>query len=208
MSSRERMTKVLGCLVLSVTAGAIILKLLQPEPLTNVTAFSLSAAFTPIQQIFETRVPVDSSRWQSIVIHQTGSTTGSAQTIAQSSRKAGLNGLGYHFVINNGRGRGAPDGRIQVSQCWVEQKPEGNRPFSQSSILGRSAIRICLIGDFSTSGPSPTQMRQLQSLLRSIQQHCRIPSRKISLAGSMAAGTSQWRFFPLNELRESLLIDP
>lgn len=206
MSSRERMTKVLGCLVLSVTAGAIILKFLQPEPLTNVTAFSLSAAFTPIQQIFETRVPVDSSRWKSIVIHQTGSTTGSAQTIAQSSRKTGLNGLGYHFVINNGRG--APDGRIQVSQCWVEQKPEGYYPFGQAGTSAASAIRICLIADFSTSGPSSTQMRQLQSLLRSIQQHCRIPSRKISLAGSMVAGTSQWRFFPLNELRESLLIDP
>ena len=206
MSSRERMTKVLGCLVLSVTAGAIILKLLQPEPLTNVTAFSLSAAFTPIQQIFETRVPVDSSRWQSIVIHQTGSTTGSAQTIAQSSRKAGLNGLGYHFVINNGRG--APDGRIQVSQCWVEQKPQGYYPLGQVGTSAGSAIRICLIGDFSTSGPSPTQMRQLQSLLRSIQQYCRIPSRKISLAGSMAAGMNQWRFFPLNELRESLLTEP
>jgi len=47
------MTKVLGCLVLSVTAGAIFLKLLQPVPLLNVTAFSLSAAFTPIQRIFE-----------------------------------------------------------------------------------------------------------------------------------------------------------
>jgi len=207
MSSRERMTKVLGCLVLSVTAGAIILKLLQPEPLTNVTAFSLSAAFTPIQQIFETRVPVDGSRWQYIVIHQSASTTGKAQTMSDSSRRAGLNGQGYHFVINDCRG--APDdGRIQVGQCWVEQQPDSRYPLSQSRTSDGEVIRICLIGDFSAVGPSPTQMRQLQALLRSLQQRCQIPSRNISLAGSAATGMSQWRFFPLNELRENLLTNP
>ena len=196
MSSRERMTKVLGCLVLSVTAGAIILKLLQPDPLTNVTAFSLSAAFNPIQQIFETRVPVDGSRWQYIVIHQSASTTGKAQTIAESSRRAGINGQGYHFVIDNASA--APDGRIQVSQYWIEQQ----------AVSGSSIIRICLIGDFSAVGPGPTQMRQLQALLRSLQQRCQIPSRNISLAGSATTGMSQWRFFPLNELRENLLTNP
>ena len=83
MSSRERMTKVLGCLVLSVTVGAIILGVLQPEPLREVTAFSLSAAFNPIGQIYQTRVPVEASRWDYVVIHQSGSVEGNAQTIAE-----------------------------------------------------------------------------------------------------------------------------
>ena len=206
MSSRERMTKVLGCLVLSVTAGAILLKLLQPEPLLNVTAFSLSAALTPIQKVFETRVPVDDSRWQSILVYQSGSADGNAQTIAESSRPKGSNGLGYHFGINNGRG--APDGRIQVSQEWVEQKTDSPHLLGRPGVSRGSAIRICLIGDFSTAPPGPTQIKQLQTLLRSLQHHCRIPSRNISMVSARAARTNQWRLFPLDELRKSMLTDP
>ena len=200
MSSRERMTKVLGCLVLSVTAGAIFLKLLQPDPLLNVTAFSLSAAFTPIQRIFETRVPVDGIRWQYVLIYQSGSTTGNAQTIAQSYQQSRRQGLDYHFVINNGHG--APDGRIQVSQQWVEQHPDSLH------LAGGAIIKICLIGDFSSAGPAPTQRKQLQVLLRSLQQQCAIPAGNISLASSGRLGTNQWRMFPLNQLHSNLLTNP
>ena len=206
MSSRERMTKVLGCLVLSVTAGAIFLKLLQPDPLLNVTAFSLSAAFTPIQRIFETRVPVNGTRWQYILIYQSGSTTGNAQTIAESYQRSRRQGLDYHFVINNGYG--APDGRIQVSQQWVEQLPESFRSAGQAGTTGGAIIKICLIGDFSSAGSAPTQMKQLQALLRSLQQQCKIPAGNISLASSGRLGTNQWRMFPLNELRSNLLTKP
>ena len=206
MSSRERMTKVLGCLVLSVTAGAILLRLLQPNPLLNVTAFSLSAAFTPIQQIFETRVPVNGSRWQSIVVSQSGSSSGNAQKLAESSRRSGLEGVGYHFVINNGLG--APDGQIQVSQRWMQQQPENSRPLGHFGDANKSVIRICLIGNFSSVAPRSTQMKQLQALLRSLQQRCRIPLRNISLASSATGGTNQWRFFPVSGLRENLLSNP
>ena len=206
MSSRERMTKVLGCLVLSVTAGAILLKLLQPEPLLNVTAFSLSADLTPIQKIFETRVLVEDSRWQSILIYQSGSATGNAQTIVESSGRADSKALVYHFVINNGRG--APDGRIQVSQRWVEQKTDSSDLLGRPGASAASAIRICLIGDFSAVAPGPTQTKQLKALLRSLQQRCRIPSRNISIVSARGTRTNQWRLFPLNELRESMLTNP
>ena len=200
MSSRERMTKVLGCLVLSVTAGAILLKLLQPDPLLNVTAFSLSAAFTPIQRVFETRVPVNGSRWQYILIYQSGSTSGNAQTIAESCRQDRRQELPYHFVINNGYGE--PDGRIQVSQRWVEQKPQGPYAVGQAGTVPGAVIKICLIGDFSASGLAPTQMRQLQTLLRSLQQKCQIPSENISLASLNKLGKNQWRLFPSNEIQQ------
>ncbi|NIA06576.1 MAG: hypothetical protein GWP14_02885 [Actinobacteria bacterium] len=199
MSSRERMTKVLGCLVLSVTAGALLLKLLQPDPLLNVTAFSLSAAFTPIQRVFETRVPVDGARWQYILIYQSGLMSGNAQTIAESYRQERRQELPYHFVINNGYG--APDGRIQVSQRWVEQKPDSPYAVGQAGTVPGATIKICLIGDFSTAGPKPTQMRQLQALLKSLQQQCQIPSENIFLSSSGKLGKNQWRLFPLNEIQ-------
>ena len=199
MSSRERMTKVLGCLVLSVTAGAILLKLLQPDPLLNVTAFSLSATFTPIQRIFETRVPVESTGWQYVLIYQSGSSNGNAQTIAESHQRHRRQDLPYHFVINNGSG--APDGRIQVSQRWVQQKSVGSYALPSASQSPGAVIKICLIGDFNSAGPTPTQLRQLKSLLNSLQKHCRIPSQNIALASSGHLGPNQWRSFPKSEIR-------
>ena len=202
MSSRERMTKVLGLLVLSVTGGAIILRFLQPAPLLNVTAFSLAAAFNPIQQIFETRVPVDAGKWQYIEIHQSGGLKGNARSLAELGRREGLDGSGYHFVITNGRG--GPDGKIQVSQQWTEQKAERGYGIGQRVSSAGSTIRICLIGDFQKGSPGPMQLSQLKALLQSLQQRCVIPSRNISLAVSARAGARQWRLFPLAKLRQEL----
>ena len=203
MSSRERMTKALGFLVLSVTAGAIILRLLQPAPLMNVPAFSLSAAINPIQQVFETRVPVDGARWQYIAIHQSGSVKGNAQSLAELCRQKGLGRLAYHFVITNGSG--GPDGRIQVSQQWTEQKEAGGRRISRRATSQRSIIKICLIGDFREDPTGPLQLSQLATLVRSLQQRCGISARNISLASTAPAGARQWRLFPLDKLRQDLL---
>ena len=202
MSSRERMTKVLGCLVLSVTAGAIFLRMLQPAPLVEITAFSLSAAFNPIQQIFQTRVPVKVESWQQIVIHQSGASKGNAGSLVESRGQYGSGGSPYHFVINNGKG--APDGRIQVSPLWTEQKNGRGLPVGSVSSAG-GVIRVCLIGDFSRWAPGGSQMSQLQALVRILQERCRIPAGRISLASRTALGPGQWRKFPLDELRKNVL---
>ncbi len=203
MSSRERMTKVLGFLVLSVTAGAIILRLLQPAPLMDVTAFSLAAAFNPIGQVFETRVPVDGSRWQYIEIHQSGTPSGNAQSLAESCRQKALGALAYHFVITNGRG--GADGRIQVSQQWTQQENAGWAGLSRRATSAGSIIKVCLIGDFGQGPPGRVQLSQLEALLRSLQQRCQIPAENISLAGSTSGLAGQWRLFPLGKLRRALL---
>ena len=203
MSSRERMTKVLGFLVMSVTAGAIILRLLQPAPLMDVTAFSLAAAFNPIGQVFETRVPVDGSRWQYIDIHQSGTPSGNAQSLAESCRQKALGALAYHFVITNGRGGG--DGRIQVSQQWTQQENAGWAGLSRQPTSAGSTIKVCLIGDFGQGPPGRVQLLQLEALLRSLQQRCQIPAENISLAGSTSGMAGQWRLFPMDKLRRALL---
>ena len=202
MSSRERMTKVLGLLVLSVTGGAIILRFLQPAPLLNVTAFSLAAAFNPIKQIFETRAQVDADKWQYIEIHQSGEAKGNARSLAEFGRREGLGGSTYHFVITNGHG--GPDGRIQVSPQWSEQKAEGGYGIGQGVSSGGSTIRICLIGDFQKGKPGPMQLSQLEALLRILQQRCGIGSKNISLSVSARGGASQWSLFPLAKLRREL----
>ena len=202
MSSRERMTKVLGCLVLSVTAGAVILRLLQPAPLIDVKAFTLAAAFNPIGQIFDTSVPVQGDRWQYIEIHQSQTPRGSIQSLAEAYRNNALGPLAYHFVITNGRG--GPDGWIQVSQQWAQQQSDRGPQVSRWAASAPATIKICLIGDFGQAGPARVQFSQLKLLLRSLQKRCKIPPENISIAGPASSLASQWRLFPVDKLRTAL----
>ena len=123
--------------------------------------------------------------------------------LAELGRQKGLGGLNYHFVITNGSG--GPDGRIQVSQQWTEQKQARGRGPSGQVTSGGSTIKICLIGDFAKGPPARVQLSQLAALVRSLQQRCGISLRDISLASTEGPGARQWRLFPLDKLRQDLL---
>jgi len=60
-------------------------------------------------------------RWKYIVIHHSASYKGSASSIDRYHReeKGWENGLGYDFVIGNGRG--SRDGQIEVGGRWNKQ---------------------------------------------------------------------------------------
>ena len=59
------------------------------------------------------------SRWEMIVIHDSGSLSGTVRELDAEARGAGLNGLGYHFVIGNGAG--LSDGVVEASYRWNGQ---------------------------------------------------------------------------------------
>ena len=58
-------------------------------------------------------------RWEMIVIHDSGSLSGTVRDLDAEARQAGLNGLGYHFVIGNGNG--LSDGVVEASYRWNSQ---------------------------------------------------------------------------------------
>jgi len=109
--------------------------------------------------------------WKFIVLHHSATTSGSVESIhsvhqqrRDSAGKPWL-GIGYHFVIGNGRGM--PDGEIQATFRWLEQlhgAHAGDRTYNNHG------IGICLIGNFEDDAPTPAQMQSLQKLVTLLQE--------------------------------------
>lgn len=155
-----------------------------------------------IESVFRTRAPLARDQWRYIVIHHSGASHGSAQTLAAQHEALGLKGLGYHFVIGNGNGSG--DGELFVGHRWLDQAygahaagPEGERYNLQS-------IGICLVGDGDRRPFTSAQISRLADLVSSMCRELGIPEDRVILHRSIAGTTSPGRFFSEAALRERL----
>ena len=188
-----------GALVASMTLASGLLLILEPRPLAPTGGMALAAVDTDndgLAQIFSTRPTPIAGRWHRIVIHHSGQTMGSAQSIGDLHQSLGYGGLQYHFVIGNGQG--AEDGLIQVGYLWMQQL---------DSIYAERSITICLVGNGDKTPPTRAQMQQLARLINALQLRLNIPPSAVRLHSELAATTSPGRFFPLNVLK-SRLINP
>ena len=114
--------------------------------------------------------------WNEIVIHHSATESGSAADFDRWHRegRGWDQGLGYHFVIGNGRGSG--DGAIEASRRWREQLPGAHaRQHNQCGIV------ICLVGDFEEGRPTPAQMESLGRLLDRLTSRFSMPESHIIL---------------------------
>ncbi|HJW38362.1 MAG TPA: N-acetylmuramoyl-L-alanine amidase, partial [Candidatus Udaeobacter sp.] len=91
------------------------------------------------------RAPVKRSRWQFIVVHNSGTRQGNARAFDYYHRhvRRMQNGLAYHFVIGNGTSTG--NGQIEVGDRWRRQINGGH---VHSDYLNNISLGICLVGDF------------------------------------------------------------
>ena len=63
--------------------------------------------------------PAPVRAWKYIVVHHSATPGGSAEVFDASHRARGMvNGLAYHFVIDNGSGN-TTDGRIEIGRAHV-----------------------------------------------------------------------------------------
>jgi len=115
--------------------------------------------------------------WRHIVIHHSASPTGNAALFDQWHRKRGWDELGYHFVINNGRG--GPDGRIEVGSRWRKQKWGAHTGGTPNNEYNNHGIGICLVGNYMTGLPTPVQLASLRRLVESLMAAYDIPRRNI-----------------------------
>lgn len=107
-----------------------------------------------------------SNRWQSIAVHHSATLSGNASIIEVDHRKRGMtNGLGYHFVIDNGYG--GEDGKVEIGSRWVKQFDGGHL---KGDDVNRTSIGICLIGDFTKAPPTAKQIASLKALLKSLMK--------------------------------------
>jgi len=210
----------------SMTAVGGVLVLLDgssPRPVlaSTTTALSTAERLRP-DSVVPSAAPFDRERWTSIVVHHSGLPAGNAASIERHQLSAGITPLGYHFVIGNGHGLG--DGEIHVGHRWTRQLPgahlamrprpvpasgSGVRPSSlDSASLARIAehsIGICLVGNGDRNSFTPRQIRELVSLVTSLQRELGISATEIYLHRDLALVSSPGDLFPSAEFESQLL---
>jgi N-acetyl-anhydromuramyl-L-alanine amidase AmpD len=141
--------------------------------------------------------------WQWIVIHHSATRTGNAEVFDAAHRARGMvNGLAYHFVIDNGTD-GKPDGFIETGARWVKQMQGGH---CRQAYINEQGIGICLVGNFSREQPTAKQLDSLALLVRGLQDQFRIPDDHILGHGEVIGEFSECpgREFPWEEFRQRL----
>jgi LysM repeat protein len=115
--------------------------------------------------------------WTHIVLHHTATPNGNVKDMDRYHRehRRMTNGLGYHFVIGNGRGM--PDGEIAVGPRWTGQLNGGHLA---SEAQNRYSIGICLVGNFDQTRPTGRQMESLHALVRYLQRRCNIRTSNVT----------------------------
>ena len=208
---------VLGVFVTSMTAvtGMLLMSGEFEGPASRFAATKpvfVPAADGPSEDAEVQSLGIDRERWQHIVIHDSGSMAGTVRELDAQARRAGLNDIGYHFVIGNGSG--LSDGVVEATPRWNRQGAGAHvaassspSPVEQSQVdqLNRHAIGICLIGNGERATFSESQLRALTDLVRALQIQLEIPASRVILHSDLNPEVaSPGRFFPVERL-EALL---
>ncbi len=114
-------------------------------------------------------------RWKYIVIHHSGTASGSAAVFDRYHREHNnWRGVGYNFVIGNGHG--SPDGLVEVTFRWEQQTDGAHAGHPE---YNRYGIGICVVGNCNNRPPSEKQMHALIGLVNYLQERCEIPTRHV-----------------------------
>ncbi|MGV8074409.1 MAG: N-acetylmuramoyl-L-alanine amidase [Syntrophobacteraceae bacterium] len=145
------------------------------------------------------------SRWQYIIIHHTATDIGNATLVNRSHHDRGFwNGLGYHFIIDNGS-LGKGDGQIEVAPRWIKQQCGAH---CKVGGMNERGIGIALVGNFNIDLPTRNQLQSLVYLLQVLSQRYHIGPdhiwghRDIEGANTDCPG----KRFPWSEIRRCLAL--
>lgn len=153
-----------------------------------------------IEMVFDTRSTVETQRWDGVVIHHSGAMLGSAAQLAADHEARGLHGLGYHFVVGNGRGAG--DGEIHVGYRWLDQLPGAHVAGSDADAYNRRYIGLCLVGDGDRRSFSDAQLVRAAELTAALLDRLGLDVDNVLTHRDLAATSSPGRHFPEAEFRE------
>jgi N-acetylmuramoyl-L-alanine amidase len=122
----------------------------------------------------------DARPWKVIVLHHSASAVGGAARFDEWHRARGWDGVGYDFVVGNGSD--TPDGSIEVTFRWREQR-DGAHAKGWNDL----AIGICLVGNFEESDPTPAQLEAAARLVRHLRRRFGIPAPRVVRHGALGA---------------------
>jgi len=139
--------------------------------------------------------------WKYIVIHHTGTSRGSVESIHQTHRQRKDRngnpwmGIGYHFVIGNGNGM--TDGAIEPTFRWWKQIHGAHAGNWEHNKLG---IGIALVGNFEEAAPSRAQWNAITKLVATLQRRYRINSGNVKGHNEIKATKCPGKHFPLHKV--------
>lgn len=144
-----------------------------------------------------------SNKWTHIVVHHTATDTGDAYSIDQLHHKRGFwNGLGYHFLVNNGT-QGKQDGQIQVGPRWIKQQ---NGAHANAAGMNERGIGIAVVGNFSEQRLTQAEFNALVFLVRTLQEYYRIPGANVIRHGEVPGKNTECpgTRFPWSQFKNKL----
>ncbi len=188
---------------MTVVGGLLVLSDSSPQQARALPA-AARAADTPqtLDTLMSPTAAIEDGRWAGIVIHHSGDRSGSGASIAEDHRGKGLRGLGYHFVIGNGRG--ADDGSVHAGYRWDDQLPGAHAIGPNAEEHNLSSIAICLVGDGDSSSFTEAQLASLVALVERLQRTCDIADDRVYLHADIAPIASPGRLFPSVAFRAML----
>lgn len=185
----------------------------RPLPPPRPSVSSPSAAVRRPPQAARPAVPVSwyppsrlEKNWTAIVIHHSATDSGNAAVFDKWHREGNhWDGVGYDFVIGNGRG--SYDGKVEVTYRWRQQKTGAHCGGTRANWANRDGIGICLVGDFSNTAPSRQQLDSLARLVSFLQLRYKIPKSRVYGHGDVPGARNTacpGRFFPMAAFKASL----
>jgi hypothetical protein len=180
------------------------------QPVTSVLGGNKSPAFPePVDKNVPLAWYPPRSRekgWKAIVIHHSLTKQGNARSFDNYHKNGHKwRGIGYDFVIGNGRGSG--DGSVEVTFRWREQIAGAHVGGTPGNWANEDAVGICLVGDFTKTSPTYRQMQLLVKLVRFLQKRYRIPQSRIyghKDTPGYKGGTGCPGNFPMARLKQML----
>ena len=146
---------------------------------------------------------VPSREWTWVVIHHTGTSQGSVESIhAAHLQRRDRNGnpwmgIGYHFVIGNGNGMG--DGEIQPTFRWRQQLQGAHAGDDEHN---RHGIGIALVGNFELGPPTAAQMTSARRLVAFLRTRYHIEKSNVLRHGDLKATACPGKYFPIDDLTQ------
>lgn len=161
MLNQPRVAKVLAALLLSMTAGAIVLMALGNNP-PSAGPFCLSSYYrlNPLKEAIYSKVSQSPNRWDRIEVYFSGTRAGNIEQLASLAGMMSPEGINCHFVICNGLG--GNDGQILTCEKW---KRQWSVVPSKSWFGTDQTIRICVVADGGQSQLTDFQLKRAESLV-------------------------------------------
>ena len=159
----------------------------------------------PVTKLNPWKPDTEPRDWNYIVLHHTAAESGSVESIHEEHLKRkdknGKHwlGVGYHFVIGNGKGMG--DGEIEPTFRWRQQLQGAHAGVAD---FNQHGIGIVLVGNFEESPPTRAQTASIKKLVGILKRDFGIVGSKIVGHSDVKATECPGKHFPMSDVRDSI----